>query len=104
MKKKFLSVGIHRNAPGVGDGELGMANEPASARVVAEKSAIRSPLRTKSRFHVTVEKNSFAHDDGAGRIGAEGGNRVMGVMIIEPREQNLTPIVSVVTVRILKKD
>ena len=52
---------------------------------------------------MTVEENSFAHNDGPGWIGTEGGYRVVGVMIIKSGKEDFSLIVLVITVRILKE-
>ena len=52
---------------------------------------------------MTVEENSFTHNDGPGWIGTKGRNSVMGVMIIKSGKQDFSLIVFVIAVRILEE-
>jgi hypothetical protein len=104
MKEKFLSVGIDRHTPRVRNAKLGMAYEPAGTGIVTVKSAVRTTLRAEGGFHVTMQEYSFAHNNGTGRVRTERGNRMVGIMVIEPRKQNFTLIVLVISVRVLKEN
>ena len=51
-----------------------------------------------------VEEGAFSHVDGAGGIGAEGGDDVVGVMVIESTEDDFAMVGFVIVVGVFEED
>jgi hypothetical protein len=104
FEEKGLAVAIEGGAPGVGDGEAGGAFEVVALGRVAEEAAIGTADGAVGGFDVAVEEGAFAHVDGAGGIGAEGADDVVGVVIIESAEDDFADVGFVVAVGVFEED
>jgi len=104
FEEEGLSEAVEGGAPGVGNGEAGSALEVVALRGVAEESAVGAADGAVGGFDVGMEKGAFAHVDGAGGIGAKGGDDVVGVVIVEAAEDDFADVYFVVVVGVLQED
>jgi len=104
FEKEGLAVVIEGGAPGVGDGEAGGALEVVALRAVAEEAAVGTADGAVGRFDVAVEEGAFAHVDGAGGVGTEGADDVVGVVVVEAAEDDFADVGFVVAVGVFEED
>ena len=104
FEEERLAEVIEGGAPRVGDGEAGGALEVVALRAVAEKSAVGTADGAVGRFDVAVEEGPLPHVDGAGGIGAEGADDVVGVVVIESAEDDFANVGFIVAVGIFEED
>ena len=104
FEEEGLAEAIESGAPGVWDGKAGGAFEMIALRGETEEAAVGTADGTVRRFDVGVKEGAFAHVDGAGGIGAEGGDDVVGVVVVEAAEDDLADVGFVITVGVLQAD
>ena len=104
FEEKGLAEAVEGGAPGVGYGEAGRALEFVELRGVAKESAVGTADGAVGGFDVGVEEGAFAHVDGTRGIGAEGGNNVVGVVVVESAEDDFADVGFVVLVCVLEAD
>ena len=100
--EKRLPPIIKRDAPRVRNGQLSGAFQFVQLGAVPVKTAVCSPYRPIRRFHVGMQKHTFAAVNGPGWVGAKGVAVVMRIVVVITTEQNHTLVGLVVTIGIGK--
>ena len=89
MDVEGLSVVVVNNAPRVRNGDLGGALELTAVRVVAEEAAISGAHGTVGGLDRGHEVDALPHEDAAAGVGGKGGDRMVRIVVIKARQDNL---------------
>ena len=100
--KKFWPHSSKGDAPGIGNGKPHASLEMTARRIVAEEAAVRTADRPVGGFDVAVQKGPFPQVDGTGGVGTKGGDRVMGIVVVETTKDDFLLIGPVVAIGIAK--
>ena len=102
--EEVLSPFIEGDAPGIWNGKSNAAFEVSAGGIVAKEASVRAADGAVGRFDITVKEGAFAHVDRAGWVGAESGNGVVGVVVVEAAEDDFGFVGAVIAVGVAEVD
>ena len=92
IRKEVLAISIEGNAPRIRNTHAQGAFKLLTLRGVTEEATVGAPLHAIRRFDVAMEERPFGHVERARRVGPEGADGVVRIMVVEPAKDDLRAI------------
>ena len=104
VREEVLAIGVEGHAPRIRDAQAGGALELTALGRIAEPAAVGAAFDPIGGLDVAMQEGALPHVKGARGVGLEGMDGVVGVVVVESAQDDLTGVGLAVAVRIAQAD
>ena len=104
IREEILAEGVKGDAPGIGDAHAGGALKLAALGRVAEEAAVGAAFDAVGGLDVAVQERALGQVEGAGRVGPEGADRVVRIVVVEAAQDDLGAVGAAIAVGVAQQD